>query len=174
MRKSDREIRNHSDIVDVIKRCAVCRIGFQTGGAEQVGRTGEAGQAGGVPYIVPMSFGFSDDDRGLRLYFHCATEGRRLDLLRINPHVGFEMDIARELITADRPCGWSQNYESVVGEGVMRVVENREARVAALSKLMEHYGGGYDHPDDYDPEILTRTCVLELEVTTVVGKRLAK
>ncbi|MDR2587116.1 MAG: pyridoxamine 5'-phosphate oxidase family protein [Coriobacteriales bacterium] len=66
MRKSNREIKDRSDMVDVIRRCTVCRIGFQTDGA---------------PYIVPMSFGLSDDGDGLRLYFHCATEGRKLDLL---------------------------------------------------------------------------------------------
>jgi nitroimidazol reductase NimA-like FMN-containing flavoprotein (pyridoxamine 5'-phosphate oxidase superfamily) len=161
MRKADREIGSRSDLIDTIRRCAVCRIGFQTGGA---------------PYLVPMSFGFSDNDDGsLRLYFHCATEGRKLDLLRVNPHVGFEMDSAHELITADRPCGYSQNYESVTGEGVMRVLEGDEARITALSKLMEHYDAtGYDHSDDYNPEILAQTCVLELEVTALSGKRLAK
>jgi nitroimidazol reductase NimA-like FMN-containing flavoprotein (pyridoxamine 5'-phosphate oxidase superfamily) len=159
MRKAQREITEFAALHQVVESCLVCRIAFQTGGA---------------PYIVPMNFGLAVlEERGLRLYMHCALEGRKLDLLHQDPIVGFEMDRALELITAPRPCGYSQTYESVIGEGVLRIVESEEERVFGLSRLMEHYGArGLGAAGDYDPAALALTCVLALDVTAISGKHL--
>ena len=159
MRKSDREIAEPSAIIDLIDRCQVCQVAFQTGAA---------------PYIVSMSFGYANDEKdGIRLFFHCALEGRKLDLLRADPVVGFAMNIVHNLKTASKPCRYSQEYESVVGEGIIRIITNENERVRALSKLMEHYGVvGLSQANDYDSKVLALTCTLELSVTAISGKRL--
>lgn len=38
----------------------------------------------GMPYSVPLSLARTDEKT---FYFHCATEGKKLDILRDNPHV---------------------------------------------------------------------------------------
>jgi nitroimidazol reductase NimA-like FMN-containing flavoprotein (pyridoxamine 5'-phosphate oxidase superfamily) len=65
MRKANREIRDRGAVLAIIEEAPVCRIGLADGG---------------MPYIVPMNFGLGENC----LYLHCATEGRKLDILRKN------------------------------------------------------------------------------------------
>ena len=58
MRKRDREVREFSEIVDIVNRSQVMRMATC-----------------GEPYIVPLSFGYEAEDGVLTLYFHCAAEG---------------------------------------------------------------------------------------------------
>lgn len=42
-----------------------------------------------VPYVVPLSYGYELKEDSLVLYFHCAKEGRKLNILRCNDKVCF-------------------------------------------------------------------------------------
>jgi len=41
---------------------------------------------GKIPYIVPMNFGYEMADGALSLYFHCANEGRKINIIKKNPN----------------------------------------------------------------------------------------
>lgn len=43
--------------------------------------------ASGMPYAVPLSLARSDENT---FYFHCATEGKKLDILKANPYVSLD------------------------------------------------------------------------------------
>ena len=66
MRRKDREVADFTEQLAIIKKCDVCRIALN--------------DEDGFPYIVPMNFGMDVQDGQLYLYFHCATEGKKLDL----------------------------------------------------------------------------------------------
>lgn len=83
MRRSDREIKDFDEIIEVINKCDVCRLAINDGD---------------YPYIVPMNFGLNIEDGKVVLYFHCASEGKKLELLRKNNKVAFEMDCGHEFI----------------------------------------------------------------------------
>jgi len=99
MRKAEREIKDQRELEDVIRRAEVCRLAMIDDG---------------VPYIVPMNFGYRDGT----FYFHCAREGRKLDILRKHPRVCFELEADVRLAKGGAPCKWSTSYESVIGWGV--------------------------------------------------------
>ena len=44
------------------------------------------------PYLVPLNFGFERTEQGVTFYFHSAVAGRKVELLRRQPTVGFELD----------------------------------------------------------------------------------
>lgn len=154
MRKEKRQI-SPKEVLQVIDKCNVCRIGLFDGE---------------FPYIVPLNFGFEITDSQLWLYFHSAVEGRKLDILKKNPNVCFEMDTSHELTTGPMPCDYSMNYDCVMGEGVIEFAETRDEKLHALSKLLEHYGR--KGPYEWREEVLAITCVLRLRVSSVSGKRL--
>ena len=66
MRRKDREIINKEQIWRIMQRCGVCRVAFHD--AE-------------YPYIVPLNFGIGKGEP-LTLYFHCAAQGKKLDLMQ--------------------------------------------------------------------------------------------
>lgn len=128
MRRSDREVTDINDIRSIINECKVIRLAIFDDDA---------------PYIVPLSFGFCEKDSGFIFYCHGACEGRKIDLLRRDPRVGFEMDCRGELQAADQPCGFSYYYASVVGTGTVDFPEGEE-KLAALAVLMRHMAGRGD------------------------------
>ena len=102
MRRKDREISDLGEIESIIQRSDICRLAFCDRGK---------------PYVVPLCFGY----RQGALYFHSAREGRKLDMIRNNSLVCFEMDIDQELIRSIDRC--SMRYRSVIGSGLARIVE---------------------------------------------------
>lgn len=153
MRRKDREVTNPERIDEIIAACDCCRLGMRD--EESV-------------YIVPMNFGFQKRGETRFLYFHGAAEGKKLNLLRENPHVGFEMDTAHELISAEKAEGFSFRYRCIVGKGNVRFLESPAEKRNALAILMRHYAepAEWAFPED----LLERMVVLELEVTEISAK----
>ena len=122
MRRKEREISDRNFIDAIIERAHVCRIGLSQND---------------VPYIVPMNFGYN----GRYLYFHCAPEGKKLDIIRNNPRVCFEMDTDYELVKAgENPCGCSTKYRSVIGTGTAMILTDINEKSEALNIILDHYG----------------------------------
>lgn len=96
------------------------------------------------PYIVPMNFGVKHEADTIELYFHCASAGKKLELIKQNNHVAFEMSCSRKLVAGDAACEYSMEYESVCGAGRAYLLDD-EAKLAALKHIMQHYTGKYEH-----------------------------
>ena len=78
MRRSDRMITDREEIVDVLDSCKVFRMAVHD----------EEGM-----YIVPLNFGYTYEEDVLKLYFHSAGEGRKVDALAADPKVAIEITI---------------------------------------------------------------------------------
>ena len=125
MRRSDREITDFSDILAIINSCKVIRLAMVDHGK---------------PYLVPLNFGVIASDETLTFYCHSALEGRKIDILRENPEVFFELDTAHQLVLSDDPCHSGFRYASVMGDGVAEFLSGEE-KLLALSALMRQQAG---------------------------------
>ena len=130
MRRKDREIENKSEIYDILNRCDTIRIGIQ---GEQ------------YPYVVPVSFGMEVVDNKAVLYFHCAKQGMKVDLLQANPAVCVQGEIFLNIEKTAH--GITARYESVIGFGKCVFVSDSEEIMHGLKLLTEHYGYG-EYPLD--------------------------
>ena len=126
MRRSDRELRDPGQLLEIIDACKVFRLAMA---------------AEGRPYLVPLNFGYAYEGGQFEFYFHSALQGRKLDLLRQNPQVCFELDCGHALVPADLPCGYSYRYASVIGEGTVELVEEPARKVLYLQRLLRHQTG---------------------------------
>lgn len=126
MRRSDRELRDPGQLLEIIDACKVFRLAMV---------------AEGRPYLVPLNFGYAYEGGQFEFYFHSALQGRKLDLLRQNPQVCFELDCGHALVPADLPCGYSYRYASVIGEGTVELVEEPARKVLYLQRLLRHQTG---------------------------------
>lgn len=149
MRKAEREIKDYGELEEVIRRAEVCRLGMVDGRE---------------PYVVPLNFGYRDGT----LFFHCAKEGRKLDILRRNPMVCFELEAGVHLVEGDKACGWSTSYESVIGWGKAEIVMDEKGVREGLEVIMDHFTDG---PFDFDPRSLSLTAVIKVIVERMTGKR---
>ena len=152
MRRKDREINDYTEIINIISRCEVCRIAM-------VGN--------GIPYIVPMNFGYESADK-LTLFFHSAAEGKKINILRNNNIVCFEADCAHRLIEGDSACGYGYRYQSVIGEGVAAFITDTCEKQRALSLIMKHQTGKSFCPGEIPADNLS---VFKITVNTISGKK---
>lgn len=149
LRQAEREIMDNDEIDDVIMKAEVCRLAVIDEGE---------------PYIVPLNFGYQ---RGT-FYFHCAREGRKLDILRRNPRVCFELESDVHLILGEKACQWSSSFRSVIGWGEATILMDEEGVKEGLKVIMDHYAPG-NH--DFDPRSLSLTAVIRVDVERMTCKR---
>ena len=74
----------------------------------------------GYPYGVPLSYVYDDS----RLIFHCATEGRKLDIIRENPRASFCV-IGKDQIVSDE---YTTYFQSVMVSGSVKIIENAQEK----------------------------------------------
>jgi nitroimidazol reductase NimA-like FMN-containing flavoprotein (pyridoxamine 5'-phosphate oxidase superfamily) len=115
----------------------------------------------GLPYVVPLCFGY---EKGA-LYFHSATVGRKLEILKKNPKVSFEMDIDWVLVRSGDRC--NMRYRSVIGFGDASLIEASEDKRNALDLIMRHY---HQEPFAYPQDTLKRTAIIKVEIEEMTGK----
>lgn len=156
MRRKDREITDINEILSIIKKCDTCRIALFDKG---------------YPYIVPLNFGCNYDSTNPELYFHCAKEGLKLDLIKANNHAAFEMDCSHKLVTGESACNYSMEFESVCGQGVIEALETEEKK-EALTFLMKQYSDADSF--QFEERVLEKITVLKFKIESITGKRLVK
>jgi nitroimidazol reductase NimA-like FMN-containing flavoprotein (pyridoxamine 5'-phosphate oxidase superfamily) len=156
MRRKDREITDFEDIKAIIGKSGVCRVAFFD---EE------------YPYIVPLNFGYEEDGGQITLYFHCANEGKKLELLKRNPKVAFEMDCPEKFHDGEKACYSTMEFESVCGSGTLELCGDDE-KIPALKRIMQQYSD--KRAFDFDAFEVKAVTVLKLKVNKLTGKRLKK
>ncbi|HTP29845.1 MAG TPA: pyridoxamine 5'-phosphate oxidase family protein, partial [Anaeromyxobacteraceae bacterium] len=153
MRRKDREIMDPLELRDVLEKADVCRIALSS-------KEG--------PYIVPLNFGF-EWDGALVLYFHGANVGRKLDLMRRNGRVGFEVDVDHLILRDGSACEWGMRYRSIIGTGWLSQVADEDGKRRAVDAIMRHYG--FQGQPTYHELTFSSTAVLRLDVEKMSGKK---
>lgn len=150
MRRKDREVAFLGEKLQIMEKCDVCYVSFM----------GEE-----YPYTVPMNFGMEVDGEKVKLYFHCAQEGKKLELMRRNPKVSFAMSC--DHLFEGSGASSTMRYASVCGNGRLAVVEVDE-KLRGLKAILGHYG---QQLQELPQKALDTVCVLRLEVHELTGKR---
>lgn len=152
MRRKDREVTRREDLLSMMARFKVCRLGLWDG--REV-------------YVVPLNFGYEERDGSVDLFFHCAREGRKLDILKFHPDAAFEMDGDYLLVEGNAPCRYSYAYGSVMGRGIVEVLQEEGEKMHALSRIMLHQTG---RKAVFTPAMVRSVCVLRLRAASISGK----
>jgi len=150
----DRAVAGLENILAILDKCDVMRLGLSVDN---------------IPYIVPMNFAYEVANETLWIYFHCASQGRKMDMISRNRNVCFEADALHRFTKGDMACAWSAEYESVMGEGEISVLTDESQKVRALNMLMERHG--FTGEPHYNPHEISAVTVLRIAVNAMTGKR---
>jgi uncharacterized protein len=139
--------------------------------SEHVGRIASLDKDG-FPQIIPMNFAYVKDV----IYMHSHTRGEKLENIKVNSKVGFEVDREVEFLPSyfTSPTDASQAdtlYISVVIKGDGIIVNDRTEKTMALNVLMEKYQpeGGYE---SLTPEmhVIDEVAIIKVIPRTIRGK----
>ena len=128
MRRKDHEITDFEEIRYILTSGLICRLALSVDN---------------TPYIVPLNYGVKFSNP-MVLYFHCAPSGRKLDMLKRNNRVCFEIEVDTEIIKGKEACDWAMQYKSVIGYGTVEIITDGDQMIHGLNILMEHYAGKAD------------------------------
>jgi len=149
MRKKEKEITDIEEIEKIIKKAKVCHLGLVDNDE---------------PYIVPVNFGY---DRNA-LYFHSALEGRKVELIKKNNKICFEIDTDVEIVSSEKPCDWTTKYRSVIGVGRAHILNSDEDKAHGLSLIMKQYSDG---EPGLDFEKLNSVLIVKIDIESITGKK---
>jgi hypothetical protein len=120
------EITNPQEIQTILERCKVLHLGLVDEG---------------MPYVVPMNFGYTMENGKLTLYLHSASQGYKLDVIRKNPVCCFEMECDVAPFEGALPCQYGMVYQSLMGKGTIEIIDDVEKKMDYLSIFMKSQTG---------------------------------
>ena len=139
--------------------------------SQQTGRVSSIDE-NGYPQIIPMNFVFINEV----IYMHSHIRGEKLDNIRRNQKVGFEVDKSLEFLPSyfSDPTDASLAdtlYISVVMKGNGSIISDKEEKTIALNGLLKKYQpeGGYE-PIKPDMDVLKEVEVIKIVPESLKGK----
>jgi nitroimidazol reductase NimA-like FMN-containing flavoprotein (pyridoxamine 5'-phosphate oxidase superfamily) len=165
MRRWKKEIKDRAIIIDLLNTC-------------HVGRLGTIGKEG-YPMVKPLNFAynppsppFSKGGQGGfgSIYFHTAKEGEKIEDIKRDNRVCFEVDMPIAFVKAkNQPCEADYLYRSVIIKGMAYIIEDKEEKLFGLKCLMQKYQpeGWYG---DFPEEKLKITGIVRIDIEEMVGK----
>lgn len=154
MRRKDREITDFNAMKKILQDCGCCRLGLV--------------EPDGTACILPLNFGWEEQNGTLTLWFHGAAEGHKFSMLRPGAVVGFEMDTGHRLVPGPKAEEYTYAYRSVMGRGEVTFARDDGAKLHGLNCIMNHYSGRSDWT--VTPAMLGVTAVYSLRVTAWTAK----
>lgn len=150
MRRFDKLINDPQIIEKILNESSICRIGFSIDGKA---------------HIVPVNFGYHDN----KLFIHSAPGGNKIDFIKMNDRICFEMELDHEIITGKAACDWTTKYRSVIGYGNISIIGDRSQKMEGLNIIMSKYGG--PATNTYSERSLEKMVLLVIEIDTLTGKQ---
>ena len=152
MTKRERQIADEAQILKILDTAKVLHLGLCVNDE---------------PYVVPMNYGFRLENGKLVLYLHSALQGKKLDMIRSNPRVFFELDCDRLPFEGDKPCQYGLVYSSVMGRGTARIVDDVEEKKHAMTTLMKTQTG---KDFTFEDRLVSIVAVIRIDVSEYTAK----
>ncbi|MFZ5943868.1 MAG: pyridoxamine 5'-phosphate oxidase family protein [Bacillota bacterium] len=150
MRRKEKLVTDVNILHKVINEAQVCRIGLVNGD---------------LPYVIPLNFGFD----GKYVYFHCATDGQKVEILKKNNNVCLEFEQDISIIEAEKPCNWGVRYLSVVVHGTVEMLVDSGEKTYGLNQIIRQYKTD-SQLYNFSPNELKSVLVYKVTPREIIGK----
>lgn len=152
MTRREREVTDINEIIKILDESKVLHLGMVDGDE---------------PYVVPMNYGYTLENGKLTIWLHGAKRGRKLDVMRANPKVFFEMECGITPFEGEIACKYGITYASVMGKGIAEIVEDIETKKYALSILMKTQTG---KDFEFEDKMAAVVSIIRIDVSEFTAK----
>jgi len=150
MRKANQEITDPKILEAILNKATICRLAMVDNG---------------LPYLLPFNFGYNENC----IYIHSAPAGKKIEVLRQNPQVCFEVEDEIATVKGEIACRWSTLYRSVIGYGKVEIVTGFNEKQQALDIIMQQHKK--KKKMEFDPKEVEFIVVLKLTIESMTGKQ---
>ncbi len=152
MTRREREVTDINEIIKILDESKVLHLGMVDGDE---------------PYVVPMNYGYTLENGKLTIWLHGAKRGRKLDVMRANPKVFFEMECGITPFEGEIACKYGITYASIMGKGIAEIVEDIETKKSALSVLMKTQTG---KDFEFEDKMAAVVSIIRIDVSEFTAK----
>lgn len=152
MTRRELEVKDQDQILDILNRSKVLHLGLVDEG---------------MPYVVPMNYGYEMTDGKLTIYLHGATKGYKLDVIQKNPICCFEMECGVEPFEGKVACQYGISYYSLMGRGKAIIVDDVAEKIKALTLLMKTQTG---KDFEFNERLVSIVSVIRLDIDVYTAK----
>ena len=152
MTKRERQITDEKQIMKILDTGKVLHLGLAVNDE---------------PYVVPMNYGYTMEDGKLVMYLHSAVRGKKLDMIRANPKVFFEVDCDLVPFEGVLPCQHGLSYSSVMGRGTATIVEDTQEKMKAMTILMKTQT---EKDFEFNERLVSIVAVIRIDVAEYTAK----
>ncbi len=153
LRRSEKEIRDPDEIDRFLKKQELFTLAMCDGE---------------LPYLVTMDYAFDFETRCF--YFHCASKGRKIDILKKNAHIWGQ--IVEDLGYIPGEC--NHGYISLQFSGNVGFLTDEAEKHHALDLLIEKFE---ENPDPAKKRFITKGALKDVKIGRIkpeqfVGKKM--
>jgi len=149
MRRKDRAISDRTEIDTILASTKVMHLALADAD---------------VPFLVPVFYAYD----GTYMYFHSASAGSKIEILKRNPRVCFEVSVDHGVIESDQACDFEARHRTVIGFGKANFVEEETEKVKILDRIVGRFT---DKQFAYPTAHLRHTSVIRIEIESIKGKK---
>lgn len=150
---NSKKLIDRSEIESIIRESIYCTVGML--------------DENGLPYVLPMNFGYADQT----LYLHGGFKGKKIKALQKNKQicVNFCTNTALRYQNAEIACSYSMKYRSAMLYGSIEFVENLEEKEQILRIIMRQYTSNEVR---FSAPALKNVCVMKVTAERLEGREL--
>ena len=149
MRRKEREITDRTEIDEILGLAKVMHLALSDDN---------------MPFLVPVFFTYD----GTSLYFHSAKAGTKIEILKKNNNVCFEVSIDNGVVESDMACDFEAKHRTVIGFGKAEFVESEEEKKQLLNKIVALFT---DKKFEFPKGNLNATAVIRIRIDSIKGKK---
>ena len=125
-----------------------------------------------VPYLIPVNFLYHKG----KIAFHCAWEGKKLEIIALNPNCCFEVDEFMGEVSDHFEARCHLDYDSVLAFGKAHLEDDDERKAHLLQMFAEKYSASYRKPvsdggNRFDTTRVSECCCVVMDIEQLTGRR---
>lgn len=149
MRRKEREITDRKEIDEIISLGKVMHLALSDNN---------------LPFLIPVFYAYD----GTSLYFHSAKAGTKIDILKRNNNVCFEISVDNGIVESDMACDFEAKHRTVIGFGKAQFLESEDDKIAVLDRIVSQFT---DKKFEYPKGNLHATAVIRIDIESIKGKK---
>jgi len=149
MRRHEREITDRKEIDEIIASAKQMRIALVDGN---------------IPFLVPVFYAFD----GTYIYFHSAKVGTKIEIIKRNNNICFEISVDNGIIESDVACDFEAKHRTVIGIGKALFIEDEAEKIKVLDLIVAQFT---DKKFEYPKANVNGTAVIRIAIDSIKGKK---
>ena len=116
----------------------------------------------GVPHGIPLNFSLAGDS----IYFHCAPEGKKIDILSANTRVSFCVVGSTQVL----PDKFGTKYESAIATGLVEELFDAEKQQGLVLLVKKYSPDHVKEGLEYIDQLIAKAKVFKIRLESITGK----